>query len=135
MGRHKRFSAPVVGGSSLLVIFAVLCLTTFALLGLSTVQADQRLSQASADAVLDYYQADLQAEQILAHLRSGDVPQGVCIEGSTYSYTCPVSETKRLDIVVEEHSGTWDVLNWQVVSLVEWKTDESLGVWDGAPNF
>lgn len=31
--------APVIGGSSLLVIFAVLCLTVFALLGLSTAQA------------------------------------------------------------------------------------------------
>ena len=125
----------MVGGSSLLVIFAVLCLTTFALLGLSTVQADQRLSQASADAVFDYYQADLQAEQILAHLRSGDVPQSVCAEGSVYSYTCPVSETKQLNVVVEEHSGTWSVLSWQVVSLLEWETDESLGVWDGTPDF
>lgn len=135
MGRHERFSAPVVGGSSLLVIFAVLCLTTFSLLGLSTVQANQRLSHTSADAVLDYYQADLQAEQILAHLRSGDVPQGVCAEGSTYSYTCPVSENKRLDVVVEECSGTWRILRWQVVSLVKWEPDTHLGVWDGNPVF
>ena len=48
---EKRFAAPAVGGSSLLVIFAVLCLTVFALLGLSTVRADGRLSDASAKAV------------------------------------------------------------------------------------
>ena len=59
---EKRFSAPAVGGSSLLVIFAVLCLTVFALLGLSTVQADGRLSGASAEAVSAYYAADCRAE-------------------------------------------------------------------------
>ena len=51
MEDKKRFSPPVVGGSSLLVIFAVLCLTVFALLSLSTVRADVRLSEASAQAV------------------------------------------------------------------------------------
>ena len=72
MEDKKRFSPPVVGGSSLLVIFAVLCLTVFALLSLSTVRADVRLSEASAQAVSGYYQADCQAEAILARLRSGD---------------------------------------------------------------
>ena len=131
MRSHERFSAPAVGGSSLMVIFAVLCLTVFALLGLSTVQADQRLSQASADAVFDYYQADLQAEQIFAQLRCGNVPGDVCVEGHSYSYSCPVSKTKQLEVVVEEHAGTWHVLRWQVVSLVEWEADERLDVWDG----
>ena len=36
------FRPPALGGVSLLVIFAVLCLTVFALLSLSTVQADCR---------------------------------------------------------------------------------------------
>ena len=43
--REKRsgFSFPVVGGTSLLVMFAVLCLITFAVLSLSTVKAGDRL--------------------------------------------------------------------------------------------
>ena len=57
---------PAVGGSSLLVIFVVLCLTIFAVLGLSSVQAEGRLSTASADAVYGYYAADSEAEEILA---------------------------------------------------------------------
>ena len=135
MRSHKRFSVPVVGGSSLLVIFAVLCLTVFALLGLSTVQADQRLSQASADAVFDYFQADLNAERIFAQLRCGDIPQGVCAEDSVYSYICPVSQTKQLEVAVEQVEETWRVLRWQVVSIVEWEADESLDVWDGTMFF
>ena len=47
MKTHKKVAPPTVGGSSLLVIFAVLCLTTFTLLALSTAQANKRLSDAS----------------------------------------------------------------------------------------
>lgn len=41
--KKQRFSPPAIGGTSLLVVFAVLCLTVFALLSLTTVQADVRL--------------------------------------------------------------------------------------------
>lgn len=135
MRSRERNAAPMVGGSSLLVMFAVLCLTIFALLGLSTVQAGQRLSQASGQAVFDYYQADLQAEQILAQLRQGQLLAEVLVDGTVYSYTCPVSDTKQLEVVVEETDGVWRVLSWQMVSLVEWEADESLDVWDGEPFF
>ena len=73
MGEKDRFSPPAVGGNSLLVIFAVLCLTVFALLGLSSVQAGGRLSDASAQAVTAYYEADCRAEEILSSLRQGTV--------------------------------------------------------------
>jgi len=51
MRKREQSAVPAVGGSSLLVIFAVLCLTVFALLGLSAVQAYGRLSEASVQAV------------------------------------------------------------------------------------
>ena len=81
MNRNKQ-QVPVIGGSSLLVIFAVLCLTVFALLGFSTVQADKRLSDISAEAVSDYYAADCQAEEIFALLRSGQIPDDVSTDGN-----------------------------------------------------
>ena len=62
--KNQRFSPPAVGGASLLVVFAVLCLTVFALLSLTTVQADVRLADASVQAVADYYAADLEAQTI-----------------------------------------------------------------------
>ena len=76
MNKEDRFSPPAVGGISLLVAFAVLCLTVFALLSLSTVQAQKRLSDASLKAVGEYYAADSEALRILALLRSGEaVPE------------------------------------------------------------
>ena len=75
--RGERFSVPATGGISLLTVFAVLCLTVFALLSLSTIRADGRLAQASAQAVEDYYAADRQAQAVLAKLRGGVTPAGI----------------------------------------------------------
>ena len=88
MDKDTRVSVPIVGGSSLLVIFAVLCLTVFALLGLSTMQAGTRLSQTTMQAVSAYYQADCQAEEVFARLRSGELPECVMREDNVYSYCC-----------------------------------------------
>ena len=77
MDEERRSVPPAPGASALLVIFAVLCLTVLAMLSLSTVQADARLSDASAETVTGYYAADYQAEEILAQLRTGTVPSGV----------------------------------------------------------
>ena len=61
MDKGKGFSPPAIGGASLLAVFAVLCLTVFVLLSLTTVEADRRLAEAAAQAVTDYYAADCQA--------------------------------------------------------------------------
>lgn len=114
----KRFQPPMVGGSSLLVIFAVLCLTVFTLLALGTVQADNRLSDASVRAVTDYYAADLQAEAIFAALREGTLPDGVSTDGTSYTYSCPISETQELTVSLQKEGEAWSVLRWQAVSTV-----------------
>ena len=132
MDKKHRFSFPAVGGSSLLVIFAVLCLTVFALLGLSTVQAGQRLSNASAEAVESYYQADARAEEILARLRCGEMPEGVAVRGDHYAYECPISETRSLQVEVRLSGEEYTVLRWQAVSTADWQADDSLPVWNGA---
>lgn len=133
MENKNRFSPPMVGGSSLLVIFAVLCLTVFALLGLSTVKANSRLSDASAEAVAAYYAADCQAEEIFARLRSGEMPEGVAADGNTYFYTCPISDTQALQVELTETDGVWSVLEWRAVSTAEWQPDTLLDLWDGDP--
>ena len=133
MRKRQRFSPPAVGGSSLLVIFAVLCLTVFALLSLGTVQADRRLADASAASVQAYYEADCRAEEILAQLRSGQRPEGVSGEGNEYWYVCPISDTQSLQVRVRLDGDKWTVLQWQVVSTVLWEPDQSLDLWDGSP--
>lgn len=128
----KREAPPAVGGSSLLIIFAVLCLTVFALLSLSTVQADRRMAEASYQAVQGYYVADTEAELILANLRSGNLPDNVTKKDNLYSYTCQVSETQALEVEVQITEDSYRVLRWQLVSTTEWEADDSLDVWNGS---
>ncbi len=104
---------PMIGSSSLLVIFAVLCLTIFSLLSLSTAQADERLNNASIEAVTDYYEADLKAEQIFGRLRGNSLPDGVTVEDNIYSYQCRISDTQVLEVQIEKNGEDWTVLRWQ----------------------
>lgn len=129
----KRMPLPSVGASSLIIIFAVLCLTVFALLSLSTVQANSRLCDRAIQSVTDYYEADCRAEKVLAQLRCGKVPDGVQEQNGTYIYLCRISETQ--DLAVEIDADDFTVLRWQAVPSCEWQTEDSLEVWDGeVPN-
>lgn len=119
----------LTGGSSLLVIFAVLCLTVFALLTLSTVKADQRLADAAVQAVEAYYRADCAAEEILAKLREGSVPESVVAEENRYAYTCPVSDTQSLQVIVEIEGTNYRIEQWKVISTTEWSPEEYIEVW------
>lgn len=126
-----RSAPPAVGGISLLVVFAVLCLTVFALLSLSTVRADDRLGKLSAQAVADYYEADTRAEEILARLRAGQIFDEVTVDGDLYSYTCPISDTQELQVRLRLEDGEYTILCWQAVPVGEWVVDDSIHVWEG----
>ncbi len=136
--KRETFSPPAVGGVSLLVAFAVLCLTVFALLSLTTVQADARLADASARAVEDYYAADCAAQEILARLRAGETPAEVeshgydsWHRGTRYTYTCPISDSQELDVEVLVDGEDYEILRWQAQYTGEWETVEGLDLWDG----
>ena len=130
MKKTHRMSAPAIGGSSLLVIFAVLCLTVFALLSLSTAQAEKRMSDASAQALTAYYAADLEAEQIFARLRAGENVPGAQKNAGLYSYSCPISEQQILEVELENKENTWHVCRWQVIAR-SGTVSETLPVWNG----
>lgn len=132
MNDRRAFRPPVMGGSSILVVFAVLCLTVFAMLSLATAQTDARLSQASADGVSAYYAADTKAEEILARLLAGELPDGVTVQENRYTYRCPISDTQALEVEIRlTGPGDYTILRWQAVSTADWTPDNSIAVWDG----
>lgn len=120
-----------LGISSLLVIFGVLCLCVFVMLSVSTVGAARDLSLSAQGTVTDYYAADCRAQEILAQLRSGYVPQGVTEENSVYSYSCPVSQSQTLAVSVRVRGSDYEILRWQVVSTTQWQPEDALPVWQG----
>ena len=131
MNKKKGLSVPAVGGSALLTIFAVLCLTVFALLSLSTALSGERLTEASIESTQNYYDASYEAEGIFARIRAGEKPEGVSAEGNVYSYSCPIGENAELRVRLSHEGGEWIVLQWQSVSTVDWESDSSLPVWSG----
>lgn len=66
--KKTSFSFIHMGAPSLLMIFLVLCLFTFALLSLSSAKNNRTLSQQSADRIQTYYQASSLAEEALDRL-------------------------------------------------------------------
>ena len=114
--KKTKSSPPIVGGCSLLVIFATLCLTIFAVLTISTEVAELHLSDASAQAISNYYQADSEAELIFAKIRSGDIPPNVTVENDLYSYYCQISPTLNLYVQLYFNNDEWTVLSWRPIS-------------------
>ena len=131
MNKRKTGILPPVGVTSLLVIFAVLCLTVFALLTVSAVGADARLQERSRQTALGYYAADCEAEAILARLRAGERPAGVQEKDGIFCYTCAISETQALVVETAVSGDQYRILRWQVVSTVDWQATEDLPVWEG----
>lgn len=142
---REGMAPPALGGSSLLVAFAVLALTVFALLSLSTVRADVRLADASAQAVTDYYAADCAAQEILARLRNGETVEGVeeaelvwedylgrpLGQARTCRYAVPISDTQELQVEVILYGADYEVPRWQATPVGEWEPDDHLNVWGG----
>lgn len=131
MEQKRFYSPPVSGICSLLVIFAVLVLSIFMMLTVTTVQADKRLSDACLDAVDAYYEADLQAEEIFARLRNGEMLAQVQQSGNTYRYACPISQAQQLVVTLQREENGWHVLQWQAMAASMEEISETLPVWDG----
>ena len=131
MKKKQQSQTSVVGGSSLMVIFSVLCVVIFALMSLTSATGDTRLNERSMEAVRGYFDADSEAEEILASLRQGIVPEGVRLEDGIYCYACPISETQVLQVEVMTDGTEYQILRWQAASAEEWTPDEHITVWDG----
>ena len=75
-----------IGLSSLILIFIVLCLSTFGLLSLSSARGDLELAERGAQAAKEFYEADSKGQQWLAGR-----PAICCsIRSDPASHCCPL---------------------------------------------
>jgi hypothetical protein len=134
------------GSALLILIFAVLCLTIFALISLSSAGNDKALADANAELVMLYYEADALAETILAEIiaslpgtAAGEI-RGVPVTmafdeyklADVISYRVPVNEYKSLHVEAVFGIDGVEVLCWAMRDARDWKEeDEPLNVWDG----
>ena len=132
-----------VGSASIVLVFAVLCLTVFSLITYVVASNDKALVEAEADLVKGYYQADALAERIVAEILDSETApasvQGVDVETSWDSsldaevaeFSCPVSDKNALYVRLALHEDSYDILSWKMYNTDEWSFDDRIDVWQG----
>lgn len=136
-----------VGITSLVVILTVLCLTIFSVMTLSTALNEKRLSEKSAIALKNYYQAEKYCSKIANDIgriwdKKGSVSelQDFAIENNLdckleeneiyFFYHYPVDENQDLFVMLCV-GDKFEIRRWSVQATKEWSVDQSLQVWDG----
>ncbi|MCL2016175.1 MAG: hypothetical protein FWG68_08025 [Defluviitaleaceae bacterium] len=135
-----------IGGSSILVIFVLLCLTTFATLAMVSATANYRISARTAEASTAYYAADSYAEELLAQISlivntENDLniieqrlsELGATLEGNIISYTVPIDEVLYMEIQLEMTNPGLRIIAWVMNADYDpelFGTD-GLNVWPG----
>lgn len=99
-----------IGSSSLLMIFVVLCLVSFATLSIVSANADKKLSLKVAEHSVAYYDACNQAEQRIAQIdasllaayeNSADENEYFDQVGHVISFAIPVTDVHTLNISLD----------------------------------
>jgi len=132
-----------VGSASIVLVFAVLCLTVFSLITFVVAGNEKKLVDSKADLVTGYYEADTLAELILSDILAADeIPEavrGIKINkgfderrnSDTTYFFCDISDSKALYVNLAIHDDSFDILSWRMYDKDEWETDDSINVWTG----
>ena len=132
--KKKSFSGINIGSASMLLIFIILCLVSFATLSIVSANADKKLSEKIARRTQNYYKACNSAEEALAELDNAlqsqyadtaDRDTYFKATGQEKSYTFPISETQILCVDVEIFYPTepedtfYEITGWHVLPASE----------------
>ncbi len=148
-----------VGYVSLIMIFAVICLTVLAVLSYQAAGANDILNDKSAAFTSEYYAADSRAKEKLFVLdecalaaadgffeddftalcteRLPDVSLRNVPEGTEVSFSEPINDRLELRVCIvfcdiSADGSRFRVIEWRTASVNTDNTDEALGVWDGS---
>ena len=132
-----------IGSSSILVIFVILCLVSFAALSIVSANADYKLSKKVLERTTAYFQASNQAETMLAQLDFTlmSIYENCSSEeeyfeqaGHSKSFSLPVSDLQSLEISVTieyplaDGDSFYRLTSWQVVTTGELEYNGTLNV-------
>lgn len=145
MKNEKRRSAPklTVGITSIVVIFAVLCLSIFSVLSLSTAASEKKLALRYAQSVTDYYTADSDCADT-ANAFAGLDAAGAAVKAAELGLDCreedgaaviswsvPAGASLVLSAQLRVDAAGMRITRWQLVESGGWTPDEGENVWDG----
>lgn len=131
MNRQKPRFGVNVGSASILLIFVILCLVSFAVLSIVSSNADNKLTQRVLDRTTAYYEACNSAQESLAGLdnvlkaqyaSSTDSDEYFATVGHTKSYAIPITDAQTLLVQVtilypeDDNDTFYKVTGWQTVT-------------------
>ena len=146
-----------VGYVTLIMLFAVICLTVLASLSYQAARANDKLNEKSISFTNGFYSADSRAKETLSELdnwakeaheagffddsfplmceENEELSVKKVQEGYEISFSYPVSENLKLSAVVVFYSTPSEgqryfIDSWKTVAVTS-DSDENLGVWDG----
>ncbi len=152
---HTRRVGAGVGYVSVMLIFAVICLTIFAVLSLKAALSNESFNERSGDFLKQYYAADSLAKETLSRLndcaheaQSSELfeesfeeavqsVEGVTLKrtpaGLSASYSAAINERQILSVtVVFNNEGKYTIEQWQSQDVLQEDSGSHLGVWDGS---
>jgi len=132
-----------VGSASIVLVFAVLCLTIFSLITLVVASNDRALVEAEVNLVVGYYEADTLAELVLAELKQSDeIPDSIrgvdirtvwhdYLEMETVYFYTRISDFKDLFVHLAFYEDSFTILSWRMSETDEWEYNPGLNVFVG----
>lgn len=123
-----------IGSSSILLIFVLLCLVSFATLSIISANADNKLSRKVLERTTAYYDACNEAEVALAgvdstladvYATSANAEAYFATVGHNKSYTIAISDLQTLQVNIEilypesDEDTFYKVTSWQVLTTGE----------------
>lgn len=151
---NSRKIAMGVGYVSVMLIFAVICLTIFAVLSFKAAISTDSFNDRSGEFLKQYYAADSKAKETLSTLNdrmleargslffeeeftqsAGEI-DGVSITqapgGFAASYVVPINDRQELAVgIFFDNDGKYRIEQWQSRDVSFENSDSHLDVWDG----
>ena len=130
-----------IGSASIILIFAVLCLTVFSLITFTVAENERVVVEKEARLVVGFYEADALAERVLANLLGAgcmsdavrDVAVGTSWDGDLNAqlsyFSIPITEYMELSVMVAIYEEYFDIIHWRMQNRAYWVADDGLNVW------
>ena len=118
-----------IGSSTLIMIFAIVCLVVFSLLTYKTAINEYNLAKKSSNEVKLYYEADSKAinikRKIEKNIKHNKTVKGLVEKQENkngniyYSYSVNVSKNKKLSVKLLKKEKNLTIVKWKEINLVK----------------
>ena len=145
--RNEKSPGFNVGSASIIMVFAVLCLTIFSVLSVMTANSDLKLSNRAKKSIEDYYNAEYVAEtkvlEIRDKLKEDGSPYGLLssIDGikiekqgnaDAIHFIQKVDEKRDIHVtLICSADKKLAISEWKLLPNDEWNPDAGVEVWLG----